>query len=112
MDSAISIEHYEQAINGFLVDKNNPKLINYLVAQLGEVTAPNIHQKLNSEIIMVVESAQAVDENLLAELLEYGAVFAAQTVLVSCLVTQIKIWEALGFAQLSAQGQKVLLVWG
>jgi hypothetical protein len=112
MYSVISIEHNDSFINGFLVDKNNPKLINYLVAQLGEPTAQIIHPKLNSAILMVVESAQAVDENLFEELLEYGAVFAAQTVLVSCPVTQIKIWEDLGFVQLAEQDQRVLLVWG
>lgn len=111
MYSAISIEHEQSSVNGFLVDKNNPKFINYLVSILGEKSAQQLHKKIEQNFLTVLESHQMMNENLLEELLEYSSVFSSQKVLVSCNPSHTKEWLALGFKILE-QNEQVLLEWG
>lgn len=111
MYSSVSIEHNQSLLNGFLADKNNPKLINYLVSILGETAAQQVHKNIDQEFLTVLESHQQVDEELFEELLEYSSVFAAQKVLVTCEPEHTKEWLALGF-KIIAQNDKVLLEWG
>lgn len=111
MFSEISLERENRLVNGFLVDKNNPKLINYLVSVLGESSAQKVHQQITQENLMVLQKHQAVNEELLEELLEYGAVFNSQKILVDCNIEEITPLLNLGFKVL-VQNDKALLEWG